>query len=405
MPTAGSGQLGFGVRLLVLLASLFYLASMMYSTPVSAQLRAQTSSVISSQENGSPQAVLIGVVWPFSVKSDLFREGVIMAVEQINAAGGLLGRKLEIVERDDRSSVNSGLAVAQSLVRLPNLTAVIGHYNSYIAVPAASVYDRAGIPFITPGATSPRLTRLGYERVFRLLPSDEQNARQLAQYAAEQGYRRIVIYYAPDEYGRGMANAFEDAAQSYNVQVVDRVSYFGDRIQMSGFALKWQAFGFDAVFVADVLPRAAIFVSALREVGIDVPVLGGDGLDSPDLWHLAGESAEGTVVASVFNPYSSDPLTVAFVTEFTQQFGMEPDPWAAVGFDAVHTVAEAVRRAGTSAPEAVAQELHAMSGWAGVTGAISFGPTGELMGRDSVLKVVQNGAFHFLTEAGDEPGE
>lgn len=354
-------------------------------------------------ESGSGDLV-IGAPWPWEARRRLlYAQGMDMAVDEVNRAGGIHGRRLRILREDDRESVNEGSLVAQRFAKNPDVVAVIGHLQSYVTVPAAAVYELAGIPLLAPAATDPELTRRGYRRVFRGTFTDAQAGRRLAEYAGARGYRRAAIYYVRNPYGRSLANAFEERADELGVTVAARRSYdpnaeSGQRVAAQT-AAEWRALEIDAVFVAGEVPHAAVFVAELRRQGITVPVIGGDALGIPDLFTVGGDAVEGMVVASAFHPEDPDPESHRFVQAFRERYGTPPDAAAALGYDAVRVLAEAMRRAGKPTPERISEALRSTRGWRGVTGTFSFDEAGDLVDKP-VRKVVARGQrWRYLDEA------
>ena len=346
------------------------------------------------------EPVLLGAVWHEPAGS--FWHGVELAVARINGEGGLLGRPVRVVARTDRSSLGAGMAIAQELASTPGLVAVVGHYNSFVAVSAAGVYERAGIVFITPAATSPRLTQLGYRHVFRSVTSDTDNAGFLAAHLLDRGYRRIAVYYTPDPYGRGFANGLEDALRLGGGDVVDRISYFGDEVMLTRLVQTWHALGVDALVVADVLPQAGEFIEGVRRAGYAGPIAGGDGLHDPNLFRYDVHAVEGLTVVSHFNARSPRPETRAFVAAYRDRFGEAPEPWAALAYDAVLVFAEGVRRAQSFDPEQVSRALRNGPPWSGATGSFAFDQRGDPAGKEPVLRRVHGGRFVYVDEAASD---
>ena len=139
-----------------------------------------------------------------------YGKGMDLAVEELNAAGGVLGRPVRLLRMDDQGSVDHGRIVAQELGRNPDVVAVIGHLHSYVTVAAAPIYDLSGLLLVSATSTTPELTRQGYGRVFRTAFNDTRRGPADGAVRARPGYRRMVIYYSRDEYGRELANAFEE---------------------------------------------------------------------------------------------------------------------------------------------------------------------------------------------------
>lgn len=346
--------------------------------------------------NSKDRDIVIGVAWPFSVQDDLFKEGVELAADEINARGGINGRKVRLIQKDDEQTVTGGMTVAQSFTEVPNLTAVIGHSVSFISTAAANIYENAGIVMLSPSATAPSLTQKGYKYVFRNIPSDDEIARQLALYAARQGHRRMVIYYYDDSYGIGLANSFEDHARKAGIEIVDRFSYYADARDLNRLSEKWKALDFDGIFVAHYMPDGANFIADVAQAGISVPFFAGDAMDTPELWEVAGKAAEGTVVGTIFNAQDPREEVRSFINNFNAKYGKMPTPYAAQGYDAVNLLALAVKEAESSSPAAVAEKLRTFKSRPGVAGFHTFAENGDDIGNLVVKKVVKNGQFDYI---------
>jgi branched-chain amino acid transport system substrate-binding protein len=340
--------------------------------------------------------IVIGLAWPVATKNSMLKEGVELAVGEINGQGGINGRKIRLVEKDDEGTVTGGVTVAQSLTQIPALVAVIGHRASFVSIAASAIYEEAGIVMLSPASTAPSLTQKGYQLVFRNIPSDAEIARQLALFAARQGHRRMAIYYSEDSYGLGLANAFEDHAKNEGIKIVDRISYYADREDLERIAKKWSALDYDSIFVAHYMPDGAIFIADAVKAGISVPFLAGDAMDTPELCEVAGKAAEGTVVGSIFNPEDPRPETKGFIEKFSKKYNTPPTPYAAQGYDAVWLLAAAIEESGSTDPKAIAAKLRTFKEKPGAAGSHTFTDNGDDVGNLVVKKVVRNGQFQFI---------
>lgn len=349
--------------------------------------------------------IVIGAAWPWEARGSdiLYGNGMDLAVEELNKAGGVLGRPVRLLRQDDQASVDQGRIVAQELGRNPDVVAVIGHLHSYVTVAAAPIYDLSGLLLIAATSTTPELTKLGYNRVFRTVFNDADAGKQMAQYAVDRGYRRMVIYYARDEYGRALANAFEEHAASRGAQVVNRES-FDPNLDANPVAAEqtvntWSSYDFDAVFIAGQDEQAALLISELRKRGITVPVLGSDALATPVFLEKGGRAVEGAVLAASFHPEAPDPEVRAFNRAFQARYGKLPDSGAALAYDAVRVLAHAMRQAQSTDPEKVAAAMHGLTDFKGVTGVFRFDAQGNLVGIPIRRIVVRDGEFHYLDES------
>lgn len=343
--------------------------------------------------------VVIGVAWPFATAKGTLWDGVELAQEEVNAAGGVLGRKLVVVKEDDSLSVTKGIAIAHGFANNPDMVAVIGTLNSYISVSTAPVYEFAKLLFMSQGSSANRLTSQGYEYFFRMIPSNRDVGEMLARHAGLRNYKRVLVYYVKNEYGLDLANAFEQRAEEFGVEVVDRVSYLAGAADYKLAMQHWRDFySFDAIFIAGSLPEGAQIIRAAREIGIQVPIFGGDGLDSLELIRLGGEAVEGTEVISFFHPDEPQEVVAEFNARFSARFGNRtPDTSAALGYDAIKLLADTMNRAGTTEPRRVAEALRATTGWRGVTGEHNFDTAGNVKGKPIVIQVVKDGKFEYAT--------
>lgn len=351
--------------------------------------------------------IIVGAAWPWEARKNiLYKQGMIMAVEEINQEGGVLGRKLKIVYRDDQESVSKGRMVAQRFADNPNVVAVIGHLQSFITLPAAAIYDRAGLLLLAPSSTTPELTQRGYSMVFRLTFSDAAVGRKLADFAARRGYQRVIICYMGNEYGRVLANAFEDQARERGITIVGRQSYNpniqGGSQNLLRIVSRWTGQDFDAIFLAGEVPLATMIIAKARSLGITAPVIGSDAVGAASLIEVGGKAVEGTVVPYSFHPDEFKPRVQDFVTSFKQRYGVEPGGGAASAYDAIHLLVYAMEKAGSTVPSEIAEALRATERWQGVMGTFAFDEKGNLISQSIKLKVVEDGQFIPLNRMNDD---
>jgi branched-chain amino acid transport system substrate-binding protein len=344
----------------------------------------------------NPGKITIGIVGPMNLMQDStgFLKGVNLALTEVNAKKG--GSILKIRVENDQANFMDGIRIAQRLAAQPEITAVIGHWNSSITIPAARIYNDAGLVMLSPVVSNTELTSKGYAYVFRNTLSDAGMGRQLAQYAKKMHYRRIVIYYADNEYGMGLANAFEDAFSDNDRKVIDRVTDFNNVFEFDQAVNKWSALDYDAIFVADSMPHATEFLRRLRTKNGNVPLFGGDGLDVADFPAKLGAAAKGVVVATMFNPQEGRIELQKFMTKYRKHYHRDPDVWAVQGYDSIKLLTYAVKKAGSPSPQKIAEALRGLQGWPGILGTVSFDATGELKGIGIVKKIVQDGKFEYI---------
>ncbi|TGE36705.1 branched-chain amino acid ABC transporter substrate-binding protein [Desulfosporosinus fructosivorans] len=343
-----------------------------------------------------PNEIVIGVAWPFETSNNLFDEGIDLAVQQINSSGGVAGRELRLLKADDGSQLSKGIAIAESFAENKEVQAVIGHDNSFISIPASTIYNNAGLVMLSPASTAPDLTKNGYKYIFRDIPSDDEIARQLAIYLSKQGFQRMVIYYSDDSYGTGLANSFEDQARAQGIMIVDRFDYYTGPEDLKRLQKRWQAFGVDGVFIAKKMPEGGQFIFDAGQAGIKEPFIAGDALDSPLLSKIGGKAAEGTIIGSEFNPYLDRPEVKKFVTDFLAEYHEMPSSDAASGYDAVKMLATAIGHSDLHNRSTVAKGLMNLGSWPGVTGLHKFNEKGDDIGDLVVLEKLHDGKFEYI---------
>ncbi len=343
--------------------------------------------------------IIIGAAAPWSDedKTGLWK-GIEMAFQEINREGGVLGRKIQVIREDDEASVSKGQIIAQQFAENKNLIAVIGHYNSYITDPTSIIYQYNGILMLTPASTSPNLTMQGLDLVFRNIPNDNDTGRTLARFCAKQGYKNMLIYHAEENYGTGLANAFAIGSEENGINIPDRKSYnllSSVRIFEKDLLYWRKNYVFDAIFLAGSTPQAAQIIRTARDLDITVPIIGGDGLDNPDLIGIAGEKANNTFIGTVFNPERHEAKTAEFIKAFSRKYKTAPDSDTALGYDAVHLLAHAIRKAGSAVPRKIADALRSTEEWEGVTGEYSFDKKGDVFDKELYIKEISNNAFKY----------
>lgn len=341
--------------------------------------------------------LLIGLAWPMHHPKRTLRNGVELAIDEINAAGGVLGRRLRLKLADDERSVERGMVIAEQFVNNPAMIAVLAHLDTYVATQVAPTYMFNGMLMLSPGAMGLDLTRKGLDKVFRTYPSEEVVATMLANHATASSYGRVVVYYSNDSSGHDLVHVFEHQARERGVTVVDRRSYNAMGSDHRLVFEEWRDMHrFDAIFLAGTLPIGAEIIRLMRQVGLKQPIFGNTGLDGNELATLGGEAAEGVVVPTVFQVEMPTQPAQDFVRTYRKRYRVKPGASAAIGYDTVQLLAEAMRQARSAEPPRIAAALRDMKPWAGVTGSFDFDEQGDLRTRAMVLKVVRKGAWTYL---------
>jgi len=337
--------------------------------------------------------IRIGLAGPFSeARGHSMLAAAQLAVNEINAAGGVRGRALELVVEDDSANSTRAMAVAESLRADPTVVAVIGHLTSGTTLAAADIYNggRDPVQVISPSASNPDLSGIG-RYFFRVCATDQAHGGTLARYAYERlGAHSASVLYLNDDYGRGILATFTEEFQRLGGTIVeqDPVSATVDptpyiaRIQRDGST--------QALMIAGDRVSAERVLRAVRAAGLTVPMLGGDGLTGIQ---SDGTLAEGVYISSNYLPDLPGDRNASFLSAYGAANGGErPDHRGAGAYDAVRLLADAIRAGGArraAIRDALAQLGHARPAYDGVTGRIAFDDNGDVPDKTVLVGVVR----------------
>jgi branched-chain amino acid transport system substrate-binding protein len=316
------------------------------------------------------------------------KRGIDLAVEEINGRGGIEGRPLRLIERDDHADGARAAAIAGEFVANRAIVAVIGHVTSGAMMAAARVYDR-GLPAISATASSPDLSGIS-PWVFRIISSDSANGLTIARFANRIGHRRAAILYENTSYGRGLSESFRRGFGGTIVALDPVPAEASASFEPYVSYLKRRAP--DVVFVAgtDLSGRALLREAHRQE--LSASFIGGDGWSN-----VVADSAaaEGAYVGTPFTAQDPRDASQRFVKAFHDKFRVDPDANAALAYDATMLVARAVAQAGASRARVRSwlADLDEQSAFSGVTGPIHFLPSGDPVGRGVVMTRVRGGAL------------
>ena len=342
--------------------------------------------------------VQIGVAANFTDPLSLpIRYGAQLAAEEINAAGGINGRPIELVEREDYADADSAVVVATDFYNSP-VVAVIGHGFSGPTLAAAPVYNGGSNPLleIAPAASAPAVTDAG-PSTFRLCPSDLAHGSALARWARERlGLTRGAVFYTNSEYGRGIRTAFEAEFASLDGAVVGSYPYLGDTPEVGPYVdLLSRDKRAQFMLIAGYDPDARTILTEARKKNLAIPAMGGDGLEQIA---LSGPVAEGTYVTSSYFSQTSTPANQRFVSAYKARFPTagEPNGSGAAAYDAVYMLRETMQRVGTNrraVRDAFAGIGTATPAFEGAMGTIAFDENGDVPSLKIYVGQVRDGVM------------
>jgi len=345
------------------------------------------------------QVVKIGVTGPLSGANAFAgkdnENGVRLAVEDLNAqkikvAGKLL--RFELQSEDDAGDPKQGVTVAQKLVD-GGVKFVLGPYNSGVAIPASRVYNDAGALMSTVG-TNPKITQANYKTVFRIVASDSQVGGSMASYAAKElKVRNVGVIDDRTAFGTGVATEFKRQAQAAGIKVAGHEFTNDKASDFAAILTSLRAKKVDAIFFGGYAPQGAPMARQMKALGLNVPLLGGDTLCSPEMAKLGGPAVgENVRCAQAGAIIAKQPGGPAFLTKYKARFKRDPDVYAPSFYDQTMFIAEAMKAANSTAPAAVAQQLRTLS-YQGVVGTYGYDDKGNLKKTAVTVYTFKNGAL------------
>ncbi|GAA0402780.1 branched-chain amino acid ABC transporter substrate-binding protein [Massilia aurea] len=356
-------------------------------------------ATIGVHAHAAEQVVKIGVSGPLSGANAFAgkdnENGVRMAIEELNAQKIQVGAnvlRFVLQSEDDAGDPKQGVTVAQKFADA-GVKFVLGPYNSGVAIPASRVYNDSGILMSTVG-TNPKITASGYPTVFRIVASDTQVGASVAGYAAKElKIKNIGVIDDRTAFGQGIAMEFKRQAQQAGIKVAGHEFTNDKASDFAAILTALRAKKVDAIFYGGYAPQAAPMVRQMKQLGLNVPLLGGDTLCSPEMARLGGAAVgENVRCAQAGAIVAKQPGGAAFLAGYKKRFGREPDVYAPSFYDQTKFIAQAIQSAKTVDAKAVGVAMHTIS-YQGVVGTYGYDPKGNLKKTAVTVYTFKNGAL------------
>ncbi|MDW7663311.1 MAG: branched-chain amino acid ABC transporter substrate-binding protein [Nitrosomonadaceae bacterium] len=324
--------------------------------------------------------------------------GAILAIEEANASGIVIGGKkiqFQLLSEDDQADPRIGTIVAHRLVDA-EISGIIGHLNSGTTIPASRIYHDAGIPQISPSATSPKYTQQGFKSAFRIMANDEQQGKVLGKFATQQlAAKSVAIIDDRTAYGQGIADEFEKSVSVSGGNIVAREFTTDKSTDFLAILTAIKGRKPDLLFFGGMVSQGGPMMKQIKSLGIDAKFLSGDGIYNPEFIKLAGDAAEGAYASLPGLPLDRMPNGISFRNEYRAKYRREIQLYAPFCYDAVNIMIEAMKRADSVEPEKYLPEL-AKTNYNGVTSRIVFDGKGDLEGGAITLYKVKNGQWEVV---------
>jgi branched-chain amino acid transport system substrate-binding protein len=345
--------------------------------------------------------VRIGLMAPmtgaWASEGQEMKRNVELLAEELNAKGGIGGKKVEVIVEDDGGDPRTASLAAQRLTT-KGVVAVIGTYGSAVTEASQNIYDEAGIVQVANGSTAVRLTEKGLKKFFRTCPRDDEQGKVGAQVIQKMGAKRIALLHDSSAYAKGLADEINTILKQQKANVVFFDALTPKEQDYSAILTKMKSANPDVVFFTGYYPEAGLLLKQKKQMGWNVPFLGGDAINNPDLVKIAGkDAAAGFQFLSPPVPKDLDtPEAKAYLAAYQKKYGSPPGSiYGVLAADGFRVVAKAIDATKSAKGDDIAKYLHTqLKDFPGFTGKIAFNDKGDRVGElYRVYKVDANGNF------------
>jgi branched-chain amino acid transport system substrate-binding protein len=336
---------------------------------------------------------LTGTTATFGQSTD---HAIQMATDEFNATGGVLGRKIHVFVEDDQSKPEEAATAVTKLINQNHVVAMLGEVSSSRSLAAAPICQANGIPMVSPSSTNPRVTQIG-DYIFRVCFTDPFQGAVMAKFAADTlKLKKVAILVdVRNDYSVGLQTFFREHFRQLGGQVVSEQSYSEGDSDFHAQLTQIRSVSPEAIYIPGYYTEVGTIARQARELGMTVPLLGGDGWDSPKLWEIGGEALNGCYFSNHYSTDDPSPLVQKFVKDYQTRYKQVPDALAALGYDAAKILVDAIRRAGSTDGPKVREALAATKDFQGVTGMITVNQERNAVKPAVVLKV-NNGKYLLI---------
>ena len=354
--------------------------------------RPKSPSADSSEIKIGEFASLTGATADFGAST---HNGTILAIEETNAKGGILGKKVHLISEDNRSQAGESSTVVRKLISQDKVVGLIGEVVSSRSLEAAPIAQQNRVPMISPASTAPKLTETG-DYIFRVCFIDPFQGSVLSKFALSKSYRKVAILTdVKSDYSVSLTRTFKEHFTANGGSVTKEQVYSSGDKDFKAQLTSIKGSAPDALFVPGYYAEVSLIALQARQLGLDVPLFGGDGWDSGDLVKVAGNAIEGGYFSTHFSTEDTSPVIQEFLKRYEARFKSKANVAAALGYDATRLLIDGIKRAGSEETEKIRMALAATKNFPGVTGSIRIDEQRNAV-KPAVILQVRDGAFHFV---------
>ena len=352
-----------------------------------------------AQTNTLSGEIPIGAVWSLTGDAAVYgpsqKNASELAAEQINKSGMLGAAKIKLITEDDRSTKEGAITAFDKLIKEYKVVAILGPTLSNSAKAADPIAQAAKVPVLAVSNTAGGIVEMG-DFIFRdSLPEMLVQPNTIKQTKNKFGYKKVAILYGNDDvFTKGGYDAFKKALDDQGIKILATETFNKKDSDFSAQRTKIKGLKPDAIIVSALAEEAASIMSQARQLGIpaSVPIIGGNGFNSPKLAQLAGPAAEGAITGAAWLITNDTPGNKAFVEAYHKKYGINPDQFAAQAYAGVYILADAIKTAGSSNPVAIRDAMAKIKDLDTVLGKFSFDSRREPV-HAPVVQIIKNGQF------------
>ena len=310
--------------------------------------------------------------------------GIKMAADEVNAAGGINGKQIELLVQDDRSDASEAATIVTKFVTQDQVHAILGEVASSRSIAAAPIAQNAKVPMLTPSSTNPEVTKKG-DFIFRSCFIDPVQGAAIAQFAAKSlnAKTAAIMVDRKNDYSTGLEKVINETFTRMGGKIVAVQSYQEGDQDFNAQLTSLKGGNPEVIFVPGYYNDVGLIAKQARDKGITVPLIGGDGWDSTQLYAIGGQALNGSYFTNHYSPYDTDPKVQKFVNDYKARYNSLPDALAATAYDAAKIMFDAIKRAPSLEGAAIRDALAATKEFPGVTGTVTFNEH-----RDAVKPIV-----------------
>ena len=323
--------------------------------------------------------------------------GIELAVKKINAAGGIQGKQIQLISLDDQGKPEEAATATTKLITQEKVVAILGEVASSRSLAMAPIAQQYKVPMISPSSTNPKVTEVG-NYIFRTCYIDPFQGAVMAKFATENlKFKKVaVLRDIKNDYSVGLADVFVQSFKKMGGQILTDQSYSAGDMDFKAQLTAIRALHPEAIYVPGYYGDVALIARQEKELGLQVPLLGGDGWDSPKLKEIAGKNLDGSYLSNHYSAEDMSPVVQDFIREYKAAYGAVPDALATLGFDAMNLLADSMKRAKSLATADIRDAINATRAFNAVSGKLTFDAKRNPEKSAAILKVV-NGEFKFQT--------